>query len=146
MTTAAGHRSGSAPGPARGPAESVLDAAIPSVPVWERILPVLCRGGGCAGARVDRGYLAVERGLGRVQQRGQHGPRVVGYLISIDFRCSPRSAFNRGLGAAALVLAAVVVFEPALAAGLYHARGMGECNDGRRGDGHCGLAGPGVPF
>src|SRR6266851_5572433 len=49
----------------------------------------------------------------------------VGYLISIGFRCSPRSAFNRGLGAAALVLAAVAVFEPALAAGLYHARGMG---------------------
>ncbi len=40
----------------------------------------------------------------------------------VGFRCSPRSAFNRGLGAAALVLAAVVVFEPALAAGLYHAR------------------------
>jgi len=60
-----------------------------------------------------------------MQHRGQHGPRGVAYLISIGFRCSPRSAFSRGLGAAALVLAAVVVFEPALAAGLYHARGMG---------------------
>jgi len=46
------------------------------------ILPVQCRGGGCAGARVDRGYLAVERGRDRVQHREQHGPRAWGTSLA----------------------------------------------------------------
>src|SRR6266851_5077218 len=108
------------------------------------ILPVLCRGGGCAVARVDRGYLAVERGRGRVQHGEQHGPRAWGTSLasaSDVARARPSTAaLGQPLSFLRPWLSSSLPWLPVCTTRAEWAA----CNNGRRGDGHCGLAGPGV--
>ncbi len=76
--TAAGHRSGSAPGPARGPDRRI--GARRRDTISAGLGGAYCPSS--AEVAVDRGYLAVERGRDRVQHREQHGPRAWGTSLA----------------------------------------------------------------